>query len=404
MSGLEGNLWRYRAYNAVVFTPFALPVLVVFWQQNGLDLYDVFVLQALFAVAVVLLEVPTGLVADRMGKRTSLILASATGLVAEVIYASGSGFWTFLVAELGLALAASFYSGADAALLYDTLDRLDRKEEYARREGEAKSLQLAGFALCALVGGVIGAWSPRAAMWASAAGPVLSLIVAYGMVEAGSHAGASLREAVSGYRRLLTDSARFVSRHQLVQWHIAWLAALTGSATWLLWLYQPYMEFAGLPVWAFGIAFATFNLFASWCSRQSDAIARSTGSRGILWLLAACQIAPLVLMAWIVAPWSWLFILGHQVVRAVARPVVSAQILRHTWADKRSTVLSIAGLASRLFFALTAVPIGLAAKHLPLPQALLVQAAALVVVLGALLALRARVPAKYETAKVAAST
>ena len=34
------------------------------------------------------------------------------------------------------------------------------------------------------------------------------------------------------------------------------MAVLGGSATWLLWLYQPYMEWTGLPLRAFGIAFA----------------------------------------------------------------------------------------------------------------------------------------------------
>lgn len=402
MSGLEGNLWRYRAYNAVVFTPFALPVLVVFWQDNGLDLVDVFVLQALFAVGVVLLEVPTGLVADRMGKRTSLILASAVGVLANAMYAAGTGFWTFLAAELGLALAASFYSGADAALLYDTLDRLDRREEYARREGEAKAWQLAGFATCCLLGGAIGAWSPRAAMWANVTGAALSLAVAWGMVEASGHAATTLRDAATGYRALIADSARFVSRHRLVSWHIAWLGALTGSATWLLWLYQPYLEHSGVPLWTYGFVFAAFNLFAAWSSRRAHAVAAFAGPRGVLWLLAALQVAPLLLMAAFVTPWSWLFVFGHQAVRAIARPVASGEILRHTWADKRSTVLSIAGLTGRLFFAATALPIGLAAEHLALPAALLVQAAALVVVLGALLALRGRVPAKYETAKLAA--
>jgi hypothetical protein len=67
--------------------------------------------------------------------------------------------------------------------------------------------------------------------------------------------------------------------------------------------------------------------------------------------------------------------------------------------DKRSTVLSVAGLAGRLFFAVTALPIGYADSTMDLPDALRLQAVALVWVLGAGLVLREWVPAKYETVK-----
>jgi iron complex transport system ATP-binding protein len=69
---LRRNISRYQAFAALSITPIMLPVIVLFWRENGLDLFDIFLLQAIFAVANVLLEVPTGMVADRLGKRTSL--------------------------------------------------------------------------------------------------------------------------------------------------------------------------------------------------------------------------------------------------------------------------------------------------------------------------------------------
>ena len=62
-----GNLWRYKALAAVGFTPFMLPILVLFWQDCGLDMTEVYWLQTLFAIAVVVLEVPTGMVAGLLG-------------------------------------------------------------------------------------------------------------------------------------------------------------------------------------------------------------------------------------------------------------------------------------------------------------------------------------------------
>ena len=55
---MRANLWRYKLFQ-LSFTAFLfMPVVVLFWEENGLDPFDIFLLQGLFALAVVLLEVP----------------------------------------------------------------------------------------------------------------------------------------------------------------------------------------------------------------------------------------------------------------------------------------------------------------------------------------------------------
>ncbi len=391
-----GNLWRYKALAAVGFTPFMLPIIVLFWQDCGLDMLEVFWLQTLFAVAVVVLEVPTGMVADRIGKRTSLIWGMAIIAGGFVFYALSRSFLAFLFVEVLLALGLAFYSGADSALLYDTLKALGREDEFKRIEGEATAIRLISFAVCNLVGGVIGDWSLVAAMWASAIGPFLGLGVVFGFVEIRPRdEQESFWQALAGYRSLLGQALKFVSKHQYVRWQILFFSVLSGSATWLLWLYQPYMSVTGLEVWAFGGAFALFNLFAALCSRKADGLETRLGGWRTNLVLAVLQVVPLVLMATIMRPMSFLFILGHQAVRGFTRPIISDRILRYTFADKRATVLSLNMMGSRLFFAVTAPFIGWVSKSHPMAVTLQVQAAGLLVLLVVLGWVYRRIPGKY---------
>jgi MFS family permease len=76
---LEQNLRTYPLFAAVVHTPFFVPIVVLFWEDNGLDMFDIFLLQGLFAVAMAVLEVPTGMVADRVGKRSTVLSMSSLG-------------------------------------------------------------------------------------------------------------------------------------------------------------------------------------------------------------------------------------------------------------------------------------------------------------------------------------
>jgi MFS family permease len=397
---LERNLRVYPLFQAIAFTPVMLPVIVLFWEENGLDLFDVFALQGIFAVAVVLLEVPTGMVADRLGKRASLLGATALLSLGMLIYALSHGFGLFLLAEIVFALGAAMLSGADSSLLYDSLKALGRQEDYKRLEGRARAMQMMAFAGCNLLGGVIGSYSYRATVWVSLVGPLIGFLVAWRFTEVQHReASSSMADALRGYRDLMTQAARFVRKHALVRWQIGFLAVLTGSATWLLWLYQPYMQLVGLPVWAFGVAFAGFGLFAAAASSVAHRIDDRFGQRGTLILLMMLQIAPPLLMAIFVHPAGVLLILGHQAVRAVARPIIGDRLLRYTWADKRSTVLSIASLASRLFFAATALIIGVVAKVLDLPGVLLFQGLALAVLLNVMWLLYRRIPPKYFAVK-----
>ncbi|MFC1611489.1 MFS transporter, partial [Myxococcota bacterium] len=285
------------------------------------------------------------------------------------------------------------------------LHSLDRQEDYRRLEGNARGLQMASIAASTVLGGFVGEFSFRATIWLSAIGPLLALVIAFGFVEAnppqkaGDENDSGRPRSATSYSALISDSLRFVLKHRLVRWHVMFLAVLSGSATWLLWLYQPYMQFIGLPIYAFGLAFAFFNLFAALMSRWSQRFVELFARTGALIALMVLQIAPLLLMALVIMPFGFLFILGHQAVRAISRPVVSDRILRYTYADKRATVLSLGSLAGRLFFALTAPLIGLITKTNPMPSALLFQGALLGVILLALLFAYRRIPPKYFRVK-----
>ena len=397
---LERNLVVYPLYTTVIITPVMLPIIVLFWQDNGMDLFEVFLLQALYAVAVVVLEVPTGMVADRLGKRIGLMAGTWAIAIGSVGYALGTGFGSFLAAEIALAVGSALVSGADTSLLYDTLHALGRQDEYTRREGRARALQMAGFAICNLAGGLIGSYDYRVAMWASATGPIVALLVAPMLVEVQAQAApASMGEAWRGYRDLMGQTLRFVRRHALVRWQMGLLAIISGSSMWLLWLFQPYMKLTGWPVWSFGIAFAAFNLFAAFVSERAAAVEARFGQRGTLLLLIGLQTLPPLLMGLFVHPAAVLLIFGQQSVRALARPIIAERLLRYTWADKRSTILSVAALAGRLFFAVTAPVMGWVGESVNLVAVLLLQGGTLVVLFAAMWWLYLRIPAKYFQVK-----
>ena len=83
-----------------------------------MSLADIMVLQAIFGLAVVLFEFPSGYVADRVGYRWSLLVSTTLLMAGWLLYTRAESFWAVAVAETTLGAASAFMSGADRALLW----------------------------------------------------------------------------------------------------------------------------------------------------------------------------------------------------------------------------------------------------------------------------------------------
>jgi len=85
MRSHERTVRLFPLFTALSMTPFMVPVMVLFWMENGLGTFEVYLLQALFAGAVVLLEVPTGMLASLGGRLFFTLTGPVIGLVGEFL-------------------------------------------------------------------------------------------------------------------------------------------------------------------------------------------------------------------------------------------------------------------------------------------------------------------------------
>ena len=120
--GLYSNLWKLQGIRLLFWMHFFSAVLVPFYTDwGGLSLAQVLYLNAWFFLCNFLFEVPTGSVADFLGRKASLALGSAVGIGAALLYVSRPSFLVFMAAEVLFAISYTLHSGADEALAYDSL-------------------------------------------------------------------------------------------------------------------------------------------------------------------------------------------------------------------------------------------------------------------------------------------
>ena len=131
-------------------------------------------LYAVYDVATTALEVPSGYMSDRLGRRTTLIASGLTGVAGAALLATGDTLLLFGAAQVLIGAAMAFSSGTDSALLYESLAAADREAEIEQQELTAWRFSFAALALSALTGGLLYRLDPTAPFWA---GTLTGLVV-----------------------------------------------------------------------------------------------------------------------------------------------------------------------------------------------------------------------------------
>jgi MFS family permease len=346
------NLTVMMVYKVTITLFFFVPVMTLFWQDNGLSLLEVMILQSIFSIATVLLEFPSGMLADRYGKRKVLITASLMSFVGMALYCVADDFYSFLVAELLLAVWIALMSGADSALLYDSLKELKREDEYTRIWGNIQFYSLVFLAVVNVLGGIIATQGLRYTLYASLPFSLIAFLSSFFFVEAGKGSSSD------SVRDQLKDVLSVFSWQSPLLWIVVYAGIVFAFNQGGLWIYQPYFKTSGIEIMYFGVIFAVFQVVAAVAGKYTWLLGEYVGENRLLGSLLMMSAGASILLGLHVAIYSFVFVFIHQVVRGIYRVLVSNQINRLVGSEIRASVLSVNALAGRIFYALLIPGVG----------------------------------------------
>lgn len=137
----------------------------------------------LSAIAKAVSEVPTGVVADKFSRKYSILIGYSIALFCSIGIFLASGFWPILLLTFLGGIGASFISGADDALLYDTLKELKKPEKFKSVSSLSESIEYLAFAITILIGALLGGISLYIPLLVNIILMGLSIFISYLMVE-----------------------------------------------------------------------------------------------------------------------------------------------------------------------------------------------------------------------------
>src|ERR671937_84587 len=122
----------YQFFNGIIFTG---PIWAVFLLSRGLTLTEFGFVEASLHIGMLIAQVPTGALADALGRRRLLVAAGFFTAAAELGYVYAPGFTLICVAGAVHGVAFALRTGADEAYLFDSLAHDDAQAQFPRMLG-----------------------------------------------------------------------------------------------------------------------------------------------------------------------------------------------------------------------------------------------------------------------------
>ncbi|MGW3493177.1 MFS transporter [Streptomyces sp. NPDC001020] len=350
-----------------------MPVFYAYQKNAGLSDGQIFGIQSIYYVAFCLFEVPTGLIADRIGTRNCLRAGAVVMTAANLAPVFSASYTGFLVHFLAIAAGRSLTSGAASAYLYDGLRAEGCEEHYLKAEGTARALGLAAKVVCWPLVGPLMALAHPAPYILSAVTAAGSLVCVMALPRAAVSAG-SRRTDAPGH----TGKSRATKRGRgssLGEAKAAlrclacspWLALVMvqGVAVFTLTricqvnLFQPILLDHGIGEASHGgvlaamtVAEAVGSARPQWLGRRLSPVAWVS----VLSLALAGTLAGITLGGpWTVVALLCLFAAAAGFAYPIQRKLVNDAVPAHA---PRATLLSVESIVDRAVCALAAVAVG----------------------------------------------
>ena len=349
---LEKNPKRILALSFFQVFLVLMPIIVLFFESRGLTLPEIFLLQAWFATVALIMEAPSGYLADLLGRKRVIVTGTFFLGAGQSVLLFAEGFWQLALYQSCLGLGLSLISGADLALLYDTEIALNedahRKRKAVRRLYTTRNVSEALAA--ATCSGVLLLWSMEAALYAQVAGGWIAFLLTFGLVEPPGN-----RLARDGHLR----NVRTVLRHLLLNGPVLRLTFLAMSV-WALttmfsiWLLQKHWQELGIGIIHYGYIWGALTFISAAAGRYALILEDRIGSTAMLIIVGIGPVLGYLGLGAFGAVGGVLVSTVFFACRGFGHVVLSDALNKRVPSEFRATANSFASLGFRAAFALTA--------------------------------------------------
>lgn len=325
----------------------------VYILNHGINFTNLSIILAVWSACILLLEIPSGILADKVGKKPTVVYAKSAYLIGIIIFALFPNLLGFVIGVIAFGVNESFMSGAQESLLYDNLKDFGKEKYFGKILAIATTIREFGLGSGVLIAGFITQIGVRYNLIGSVALAALGVLVAFSLNEGRSH---SKSEETKLFRHF-KDSVRLIFGNSKLTRITLFSITVISAYLVISEYFVPSLEKLGISYVSIGILAALEAMFFSLGSFISQKISKFDA--GIVYLVLSATMGAFLLIISKANP--WMVIIGFMVLRivkAIAEIYSMADWQKYVSDDQRATSISINSFSENIIYIFSGILFG----------------------------------------------
>jgi MFS family permease len=359
---MQANVWKYYLYHCFLNLQLWLPIWVIYLtEERGLSLAQVTLIDVPFWLCIIFLQIPGAAIADRWGRKPTLMAAAATLSLAIVLFGLAASFWLILGSYLIWGIGFSLLYGTESAFIYDSLKAEGRESEYPKVYGRGWAVAMAA----TLVGTLLGA--PVAAATSLPfpivlSGAISALAVLVALMFREPLPQVRTRQAMA-YGEIIAESLVLLRRDAHVRYAILFYGVITVGSIAPIFFFQPFLLEHGVGLGEVGVWQTPMRIAGILGALVAHRLIAALGERWTFYMMPVTLIVSYALLA----TWDSIYaqiafpIINFSVV--LSQPTVTDYLNRRVPTEQRATIVSLTNLIRSVVLIPSAPLLGLLADE-----------------------------------------
>lgn len=345
---LQNNIWKNYIYIFLNNLNLQNGIWMIYLAYRGMSLVELGLLEGIFHISSFFMEVPTGIIADLYGRKTSRILGRVASLASTIIMIFSNNFYLYAISFIISAISYNLESGAGEALVYDSLKELDEENSFMKINGRNEMFMNIALVISFILGGLVASKSYLAVYILSAVFISLSLIEAFSFTEP-----KVIEKKVGNYnpfhvmKNQVNESISVIKNNKKLGFLIIFCEVICAISTSLFFYLQNFWKGNGYSEFKIGIIFSISSLAGALVAPLIYKIEKKIKERGILLLMPFITI--LCIWGIVFFKYTYVFYIIISIVEGIIFIAVSDYINKLIPSKNRATIISFQSMIFSAF-------------------------------------------------------
>ena len=361
----RANIWKFYLFQFFLNLQLWWPIWVIYLtEERGFTLGQVTLLDVPFWLSIVALQIPAAAIADRWGRKPTLVAAACALTAAVTLFGLATTFPVILVSYLIWGIGFALLMGTESAFLYDTLKALGREEDYPRVYGRAWGLLTAAALAGTLVGAPVAAATNLSFPIVLSGGlAFLAVLVAATFTEPALEAQKA--QGLS-YGRVIVDSIEIMRRRPDVRYAVLFYGLISVGSIAPLFFFQPFLREHDIGLGQVGLWQTPTRIAAIVGAVAAYRIVAAMGERWTFYLMPVVLVASYTLLGLWDSVYAQIAFPLINLMVFLSQPIITDYLNRRVSTEQRATVVSLTNLIRALVLIPSAPLLGLLADEMSL--------------------------------------